>query len=467
MSVSIKELRRRRADNKSQMETLALKETDESPLSDEDVVSFNALKDECDKLEARIARLTASLKDDAEDATPAPADEDAEKAWSGQNKGFNIVTQDKVRVPATKAGERSGRWLVAQWHCKEFGLTAAKDMVERTWGDDLVRKTVLTTSQPIIPQDFNADWIELLNAKAVVRQIGPTVYQMPNGNMTIPRQNLGSTGAFFGEAQNIAVTNLGFDNIQLTWHKYGALTYTSRELLEFTPLSAASIIANDLTDRLALLEDRTFLNSAGSSSTPKGIIASTNAGNILANSGGGTVTFQTVSADLQAVELQLTANLVRGNFVWIMHPAVVAFLKQLSSTFGVFPFREELSTGKLNGFPVYVTTQLPTNLGTAGANKTNIILVNPTDLIIGDSYRYAISMTTEGSFMDGGTQVNPFGQDLIAWKASNSIDFAMKHDVSAAVLQATGWTLGYTSAGKDSYIQAPDTDPSLASSAVD
>ncbi len=379
------------------------------------------------------------------------------------NKAFNINTTDSVRIPATAPGEKTGRWIVAQYWVKQHGIRAAQDMVEREMGDNIVRK-MLTTAKPVIPQDFNPDWIALLQAKSVVRNFA-TVYPMPNGNMTIPRQRLGSTGAFFSEGTEITVSQLGFDNIQLTWNKYGALTYCSRELLEFTPLNAAGIVANDLTSRLALLEDRTFLTSAGATGVPKGIIHSTATGNVITSSGGTTPTFQTVGYDLQATELALTGNLVTGSFHWIMHPAVVSFFKQLSSSFGVYPFAAEVSGGHLNGFPIHTTTQLATNLGTSGANQTPIILACAEDVIIGDSFRFAISMTTEGSFVDTGTQVNTFGQDLVAFKATSAIDFALKHDVSAAILNANSWALT-TVAGIDSYTaQAANTTGSYASSA--
>lgn len=464
---SIKELQDRRHAKKAAMLAITQKETDDEPLGDDDVASFNKLKDEADRLEERIARLKEAIDPDADDADEV-ADDAGEKQWQDVSRKsvtrFNINTPNNVRVPFAK-GEQAGRWIVGQYWVHKFGLRAAQDMCEREFGDDVVRKTLLTTSQPIIPQDFNPNWIELLQEKTVVRPIC-TTYSMPNGNMTIPRQRLGSTGAFFSEGTEITVSNLQFDNIQLTWHKYGALTYTSRELLEFTPLNAAGIVANDLTSRLALLEDRTFLNSTGAGSTPVGIISSVASGNKFANTtDSGDVTFQTVSFDLQAIELQLTGNLVRGPFTWIMHPGVVAFLKQLSSTFGVYPFREELSTGYLNGHKVLTTVQLPTNLGTSGANETNVILVAGEQCIIGDAFRFAISMTTEGSFVDSGTQVNAFGQDIVAFKATNAVDFHLMHDVSAAVLQASGWALS-TVAGMDSYTgQSADTTGSFASSA--
>jgi HK97 family phage major capsid protein len=464
MSKSIKELLSVKAIKRDSMKAITAKESDDAPLSDEDVASFENLKAECDKLEERIARLRAVQDDDADKADEVTEDA-GEKAWTN-TKTFGIhVNQPAGEAVKTKGGA-AGQWLVGQYMAKTHGLTAARDFVKKNFRSDVVAKAVLTTSQPIIPQDFVADWIRLLQEKSVLRQVA-RIMAMPNGNLTIPRQDIGSVGSWFGEAAAIPVSQLGFDNIQLSWHKYGALTYCDRELLEFSPIDAASIISEDLTSRLALLEDRTLLNGSGGSYAPTGLLTAMASGNIFANStASSVVTFQTVAADLQTAELMLTGNLVRGKFTWIMHPGVVGFLKGLSSNFGIYPFRDELAQGKLNGHDVLTTVQLPTNLGTSGANKTNVLLVCGDDIIIGDAYRFAVSMTTEGSFVDSSTQVNAFGQELIAWKATNAIDMALRHNVAVACIQASGWSLS-TVAGMDYYSQTANTSASTASSAID
>lgn len=466
MSRSIKELLATKALKKTDMKALTAKESDDSPMSDEDVASFNALKAECDALEARIARLRSVEDEDAADADEV-AEDAGEKHWTGDHKNIAInVKQPQHEVVKTKGGN-AGQFVVGCYIAKEFGRSAGRDFVNKHFRNDLVAKAVLSTSQPVIPQDFSLDWIHLMQEKTVLRPIAD-IKDMSRGNLTIPRQNIGSIGTWMGEAQPIGVSNLGYDNIQLLWHKMGALSYTSRELLEFTPLDVASQISEDLTSRLALLEDRTFLNSPGGSFTPTGLLTAMLPANKFPNTTvSSAVTFQSVAADLQTAELLLTGNLVQGKFTWIMHPAVKSFLKQISSSFGVFPFAAELANDKLNGHDVKTTVQLPTNLGTSGANLTNVMLVCGQDVIIGDAYRFALSMTTDGSFVDSGTQVNAFGQDVVAFKATNSCDIALKHNVAVAVIQATNWTLGQTGAGFDYYVQTPNTSASGASSAID
>lgn len=470
---SVKELRAIKHGKKLSMQSITAKESEDSPLSDDDLASFSKLKEECDAIEARIARLKASAEDDAADADEAPDDEKAKKNWEGNapkydfdKKAFNLNTSNEIRVARTKASPAAGRYIVGQWFVKEYGMTAARDMIDQHMGDQVVSK-MLTTSQPIIPQDFMNDWIELLQEQSVMRTFCRTM-PMPYGNRTIPRQRLGSVGQWITEGAQSPVTQLAFDNLQLIWKKYSATSYCSREFLEYTPLNASGIISQDLTSRLGLLEDRTFLNApANVSGVPTGIINQVNATNMITSTGGTSPTFQTVGYDLQATELALTGHLVNGTFTWIMHPAVRSFLMQLSSSFGVYPFRDEVSRGTLNGHRILTTVQLPTNLGSAGLNQTNIILACGEQVIIADAQRFALSMTTEGSFLDGGTQINTFGQDLVAFKCGNEVDFTLAHDVSAAVLSATAWGFGTDGVGGiDSYVQAANTQGSFASSAV-
>ena len=408
-------------------------------------------------------------KDDNDDDDDDDDEDNVEKSFSAPTKKRVSINHGVALAPMKKA-EYFGRLAVGQFYKKEMGLRKAQEVVMRTWGDVRV-KDALMTNQPIIPQDFVNSVIPLLQAKATVRQFA-TVRAMPMGNLTLPRHNLGSMGAYMGEGSNIPVTRAGFDTINMSWKKYGALTYCTRELLEFTPVDAAAIITNDLISRLALLEDQNFLFGNGTSNgvpAPLGIMYQLNQNTNVINSSvnaQGNVDFQTVSYDLQALELALSGNLVPPPYVMVMSPHTESFLKQVSSTFGVYPFKEELAGGTLNGHKVFVTTLAPTNQPDTKATPTNtvapILMVQPDELIIGDAYRYGMSMTDTASFVDGSTQINAFGQDLLAWKVTNAHDFAMMHDVSAAVLKADGWSIGNVGS-KWSY-DVPPTANSLAGS---
>lgn len=461
---SIKEAKRQLADLKARLKALNTKDTDETPLNDEENAEADDMVSRIGKLESRITRLEA-----AEDAAAEKAeevDEDAEEKAFGSKlfKGMKspiVVRKDEIRVPRQK-GSAFGRYVLGRVVDKEFGQGAGKEYVEKHFGDTAVTKA-LTTATPFIPQDFLADPIELLREESVVRRFARTM-AMPMGQMTIPRQRLGASAAWLGEAQDIAVSQAGFDVLQMTWKKLGAITTLTKELVEFSPIDAEGYAVKDLVAQMGLAEDVAFLTSAGSATVPKGIKAFTATANKFASNA--TVNFDNVNRDLRAAELALRGNLVRGKFVWIMAPGVEAFLKTLQNGFGQFPFADSLEQGKLLSYDVLVTAQLPTNLG-GGTNQSDVYLVCADHVVVGDAYRMEVSITTEGSWIESAAQVNAFSRDLIGIKATNSVDLTMMHGVSAAVITTTGWSVGagFNKAGFQYVTEAANIVPTTASAA--
>ncbi|HYI83929.1 MAG TPA: phage major capsid protein, partial [Acetobacteraceae bacterium] len=66
-------------------------------------------------------------------------------------------------------------------------------------------------------------------------------------------------------------------------------------------------------------------------------------------------------------------------------PSVRSYLSTLTDSTGNYFFRPELEAGRLLGYPVNTTTQLPTNLGTGPNFQTQIIFASVNDLIIADT----------------------------------------------------------------------------------
>ena len=60
--------------------------------------------------------------------------------------------------------------------------------------------------------------------------------------------------------------------------------------------------------------------------------------------------------------------------------------------------------------------------------------------------RFNISTTDSGSYLDGSTQVNTWGQDIVAFRATGYFDFALEHGVAASMLTTTGWSLNHIAA---------------------
>lgn len=475
-------------------------------------------------------------KDADEDDDEKDDDDDEDEKKSRKGKKSLAIHTNSLRRKLTPV-QRIGAYFWGKAATKSVGERHAYDTVMRVWGDEQIAKAAvgaMTTAIPTIVQDASNVVIDILSTKSIVRASGAHIEDMSRGNKTIFRQNAGASAFYFGEGSTSTVSKVGFDHIDMTWHKMGALVYLTREELLFPTINTGQYVVDEITRRLALREDNTFLLSAGSSFEPKGIGAYTNASNLINSTLlSGVVSWQSIANDLASLESVLSGNMVQGPYALYMNQNVVTFLKAVTNGF-TFPFRDELSKPQptLNGHPVFCSQQIPTNTNTtsavttalsststtltvptagvqvgwvisgtgisgsptvasitsgtalvasaaqtvasgvtltftasAGASGSPIFLVKPEHLIVADAYQYDIQMSSEGSFNDGGTQVNLFGEQKVAFLATSAIDFATYHDVSTAILTASGWT---TSAGviggTDRYTQAASSTTSSASS---
>lgn len=434
---------------------------------------------------ARKESLDDQIEDDTEDKDVddddgVDEDEEEESAKSRKaKKGKKALYMPAVHglsgvLRRTKLSpiQRAGAYFWGKAAMKMHGPRHAHDTIMRVWGDEGVAKAAvgaMTTAIPTIVQDASQVVIDILSAKSIVRASGARIEDMSRGNKTIFRQNAGAQAFFFGEGQTSTVSQVGFDHLDLSWHKMGALVYLTKEELLFPSINTGEYVVNEITRRIALKEDAVFLlNSSVVQYQPTGIPYWTNASNLVDSTTiSGSVTWQSIANDLANAESQLSGKMNPPPYAWYMHNNVGTFLKAVTNGF-TFPFREELSKEQptLNGHPVYYSQQIPTNSGES-SNETAVYLVKPENLIVADAYQYDVQMSSEGSFNDGGTQVNLWGEQKVAFLATSAIDFATEHDVSAAILTATGWTTsGGIVAGADRYTQASATTTSSASSVV-
>lgn len=458
---SIKDLKAKRAALKAQANAIATKETDENPLSQDEVSEFDKLMSAVDGIDARIARLEASAADEAEKS------EEVDEGTAEKSFGLRTPTlhTKQAMVPRQK-GSAVGRFLIGAHLNKSVGPGYGAEYVGQHFRDMDV-KAALSTALPVIPQAFSTDLIDLLVAEAVVRKSGARVIPMPMGQLTIPRQRLGSEGTWMNEGENYTHTALDTDVINMTWKKVGALTSTTEELIRYSPLAAEQMIVNDLVTQMALTEDKAFLIGTGSATRPTGIInqiATSNKINSTLDSGA--VTVNSVARDMENLDLCLRGNFVRGPKALYMAPGTISFLKTVRNAFGIAPFKDELDAGRFNGIPVYESGLLSTNLGEE-ANQALIVLAAVQDVYIGDGLNLEFKSTDTGSWSDGGTNVNAFGSGKVGFRLTSNVDIALAHGVSAAVLTVTDWTVGANQnvAGKAFVTEPANTGRTSASAA--
>lgn len=467
------ELQRKRAAKRAELEALMTKADED--MEDGDNSAMDAIMAELQELEDRIGRceraIQASAPDGGDDDDKAEGDdngddddkpdddEDDEKRFRrrGISSRTGIVGTGGARVWATpkrsplggsEKGFRVARFMIGLVHAKWSGKQKALEFIDNRFGDDLVTRalnySVVAEGGALIPQDFMAELIELLRANVVVRQAGPMNVQMPMGNLTIPRLAAGSTAAYQGELDDISVTEQLFDDLNLIAKKLTAMVPVSNDLIRRAPIGVESIIRDDLIQGIARKEDVQFLRSDGTNKGPVGWRSLVLPANLLVVPGLGAT--PPAGADLNAVVAALAAlKLMLQNGMsrmikpaWFMAPTILEYIRTRRDSVGGFYFREEIAAGTLDGFPYYLSQQIPTNLG--GGNGSEIYLVDMADVVIGDTLNVMVDASDVAAYYGtDGKVVSTFQRDQSLFRVITEHDFNMRHLQSLAVATTSDW----------------------------
>ena len=353
-----------------------------------------------------------------------------------------IVNKEKVEreIPKGLVAARLVRALVAGNGDPE----RARKFVEKNIVDDgindIVAKALTSDTGPtggyLVPQQYAEEVIELLSAKAVVRKMGAVSLPL-EGTLNIPKLTAGATAYFIGEAQNIPVSQPTFDQIKLTEKTLVTMVPISNKLIRLSSPKVDIQVRNNMIDVMAKKEDLAFIRGTGTDYSPKGLLHWASPTNKFpANSA---VTVSNIAADLQAAINKLeSANVPMDKVGWIMSPRVKNFLMTAMNQNGIYVWRDEMEKGTLLGYPYAVTTQIPSNLGTAG-NESGVYLVDFSECIIGDGPQLEVSVSTQAAYEQDGTFISAFQADLTVVKMVRYVDFAVRHGEAVAVIQNVTW----------------------------
>ena len=122
---------------------------------------------------------------------------------------------------------------------------------------------------------------------------------------------------------------------------------------------------------------------------------------------------------------------------WIMAPRTQMHLMNLRDGNGNYAFPEVMS-GRLRNKPIFLTTQIPINLG--GGTESEIYLVDAAQIVVGEHMGIEISMSTEAAYNDGtGTMRAAFSRDETVMRAILQHDINARHLAAIAILTGVTW----------------------------
>lgn len=289
----------------------------------------------------------------------------------------------------------------------------------------------------LVPTEFSREIIELLMAQAVVRKSGATVLPMNSNVLNVPRLSGGATASYVGENTNLTKSEQTFEQLTLTAKKLATLVPISNDLIRDSSPAADAVVRNDIVSALALREDLAFIRDDGTNNKPRGLRYAANGSNVFAANA--TVNAANTISDLtKAIRQVVGSNARMVRPAWYLSARTWAYLYGLTDANSNLIFRAELDQGRLMGYPFYISTQIPENLGT-GANQSEVYFGDAADYVIGENQELIVDVSTEAAYHDGTSVVAAFSLDQTVIRAVARHDFGLRHDRSVAVITGVTW----------------------------
>lgn len=223
------------------------------------------------------------------------------------------------------------------------------------------------------------DFIESLKAKLVIVQAGARMLTGLTGNLSIPTQTSGAAAweAENGDANDFAMS---LSNKTMSPKRLAAYQSLSKQLLIQSSYDVEQILRNDMTTAVALALDDAAIEG-GAANTPTGILNTSGIGAVTGGATGAAPTW----ANIVELEREVAVdNADMGALAFLTNPKVRAKLKATAVGTDQRMVWSE-SGNSLMGYPVYITTQVPSDLdkGATTGVCSAIIFGNFNDLMIG------------------------------------------------------------------------------------
>jgi HK97 family phage major capsid protein len=429
--MTLAELLRKRAELQAQIQTIADQEAAlpaGETLSAEDVASFDTLEAKFKEIGGQISRQQTAVAAAAQAATPINhmGRAAAHVAGSDNSEPGIALAQAVISLSASK-GNVQNATAYAEANFGRTDLFAAMDVATPNSAGVLVREAHAN------------EIVELLKPLTTVRRMGARTIPMPNGNLTLPRKTGRGQAGYGVEGSDANKTQGTFGEAKFSAKKLTALTPISNDLVRQSSHASLQLVRDDLTEAVSLAEDLAFIRSDGSGNSPIGLRHQTHADNIIVEVGASaTPTLAVVDSFLNALVLRhRLADVPMRDNGWLMSPSVYTYLEGLRDGNGnkVYP---EMSAMKLKSWKIEFTNQLPEDLG-VGGNESEIYFVDFSQVLIPDTMNVRLDISTDATYMDGGTLVSAFSRDQTVIRVIAEHDFGLRHDKACAVGTGVRW----------------------------
>lgn len=361
----------------------------ERAFTDDEQVKYDGIRAKVTDLESQITR--------AEDTEHLAALRAGKKSSTGGEKGekqrissdYSLMRAIRMAAKGKELDGLEGEMAQeARREAQRSGLTLSGNLqIPGMLKRDLTAGTA-SEGGNTVATDLG-DLIPILEPKLKVRELGATYLTGLVGNLDLPRNNADATATWEGENDANAETSPTFDKISLTPKRLGAFTDISKQLMAQSSIDVENFVRGRLSFAVAKALDLAAINGSGSAPEPRGILNTSGIGDVAGGTNGATPDW----ADIVDLESALAVdNADMGSLAYLTTPGIRGYLKKTIIDSGSGQFIWPVNATEINGYPVDVSTQVPSTLtkGTASGIAHAIIFGNWADLIIGQWAGYDV-----------------------------------------------------------------------------
>jgi HK97 family phage prohead protease/HK97 family phage major capsid protein len=376
-----------------------LKNIDDTNVSDADLDKTNTLNDRITQEEKTRTVLLASERNIAPTGTESAARSTTVVRSAGRPFTLPVKKTDSLDY-VIRAGV-----VQAFAHHERISLEQARQAIARNFPyyDDEATKTFIdyvakAATAPAITtvvgwaaelvQTIYADFQELLMPKSVfprLSNLGLSLQFGRAGKVSIPTRSRTPTvaGSFVGEGQPIPVRQAAFTAQILTPKKMAVITSWTREMNDQSVPAIEGLLRNAIQEDTAVALDSVLLDANPATVVrPPGIL--NNVVPLTPTAGGGFAALVGDIKQLTGALLTATQGHIRS-MTWLMNPQQVLSIGLTAAPgVGAFPFKDEISQGRLMSYPVIDSATVP--MGT-------VIVLDAADFVTvgGEAPRFEIS----------------------------------------------------------------------------
>ena len=339
-----------------------------------DIAELDGKIERAENTEANITRMANT------GATPSP-----DKEIESLKRSFSLSRAINGAMSGGLTGAEAEAYQEAQIEARASGIQLAGNVAipssmlreARTLGDAGLLSAGTGEGSDFVPTEHQG-FIEALQPRLLVEELGATMINGVSGNLDMPRISAAGT-AGWGATEAAATPNsaLATDTLSLSPKRVGAFTtYTKQLLVQGSP-SVDRIIADDLGRAIRNAVDAAAFNGGGSSGVPQGIFGTSGVNDQAATNG----TALTNATLLKMITDVASQDGLIGDECFVVSPAAYQTLTSLVQVSGVSAL---MVNDMINGYKVYMSSHLNQNTtkGSVTSGTSQLMFGNFKNLMV-------------------------------------------------------------------------------------